>query len=98
MVVVSPMQSTKVISSAREGCGYNVIFRYQWHTNTNALPMHIIDMIDRITETRKWGWTFKPHKNMDYSRADWYKDQTLIITFEDQADLIQTKLEIAHLL
>lgn len=60
--------------------------------------MHIISMIDSITETRKWGWVFKPHKNMDYHRTDWYKDQTLILTFEDQADLIQTKLELAHLL
>lgn len=97
-MVENSVKANETTSNIREGCGYNLIFRYQWRTNTNALPMHVISTINKLTDTRKWGWTFSPHKNMDYHRTDWYKDQTLILTFEDQADLIQAKLEIAHLL
>jgi hypothetical protein len=98
MVAVSVIPTKSTSSTTREGCGYNFIFRHQWRTHTNALPMHVIGIIDRITEDRKWGWVFSPHKTMDYSRPNWYEDQTLILTFEDQADLIQTKLEVSHLL
>ena len=98
MVAASVIQTESANSTTKEGCGYNFIFRYQWRTHTNALPMQVIHVINNITEDRKWGWTFSPHKNMDYSRPNWYEDQTLILTFENQEDLIQTKLEIAHLL
>jgi hypothetical protein len=98
MVEASVISTESVNGAAREGCGYNFIFRHQWRTHTNALPMHVIGIIDRITEDRKWGWTFSPHKNMDYRRPNWYEDQTLILTFEDQSDLVQTKLEVSHLL
>ena len=98
MAVVSVIATEHVNNVTREGCGYNVIFRYQWRTHTNALPMHVISIINTITEDRKWGWNFSPHKNMDYTRPNWYEDQTLILTFEDQSDLVQTKLEISHLL
>lgn len=98
MVEASVISTDLVNGATREGCGYNFIFRHQWRTHTNALPMHVIGIIDRITEDRKWGWTFSPHKNMDYSRPNWYEDQTLILTFEDQSDLVQTKLEVSHLL
>ncbi len=98
MAVVSVIATEHISGVTREGCGYNAIFRYQWRTHTNALPMHVISIINTITEDRKWGWAFSPHKNMDYTRPNWYEDQTLILTFEDQSDLIQTKLEISHLL
>jgi hypothetical protein len=31
---------------------------------------------------------------MNYSNEDWYKDQTLILTFESKWDLIHAKLRI----
>ena len=92
------MVATSATETTREGCGYNVICRYQWRTHTNALPMHVISIINRITDDRKWGWLFSPHKNMDYRRPNWYEDQTLILTFENCDDLVQAKLEVAHLL
>ena len=98
MVAISVIDNKVVGSATREGCGYNAIFRYQWRTHTNALPMHVIEIINRITDNRLWGWTFSPHKNMDYTRPNWYEDQTLILTFDNQDDLVQAKLEIAHLL
>ena len=74
-----------------DDCGYNKIFKHQWTTNTNAIPLtavnHIRDLING-----KFGWHFVPHKNMDYSREDWFKDQTLVITFESKLDLILSKL------
>jgi hypothetical protein len=42
----------------------------------------------------KWGWYFIPHKNMRWEREDWYKDQTLILTFEDKHDLARCKLSV----
>jgi hypothetical protein len=98
MVVVSVIATEHVNGLTREGCGYNIIYRHQWRTHTNTLPMHLIGLIDKITGDRRWGWTFSPHKNMNYNSPNWYENQTLILTFEDQADLIQTKLELSHLL
>lgn len=80
------------------GGEYNKIYMYRWRTCTNSLPMQVTHMINRITEGRAWGWTFIPHENMDYNRADWYKDQTLILSFKHEYDLIQSKLEVGHLL
>ena len=93
MVAVS-----KTIESIPDGSGYNKIFRHRWRTSTNALPMMAISRINRITEGRKWGWTFMPHENMNYSRENWYEDQMLILTFDNEMDLIQSKLEVADLL
>ena len=53
--------------------------------------MTAVEKIHSIVNKR-WGWYFTPHKNMDYSRQDWYKDQTLIITFESKMDLVLAKL------
>lgn len=74
-----------------DDCGYNCIYKHQWRTPTNALPMSAVDKIHSIVNKR-WGWYFQPHKNMDYSRQDWFKDQTLIITFESKMDLVLAKL------
>jgi hypothetical protein len=98
MVEVLVMLTESADRLNKDGCGYNLIYRHQWRTHTNALPMHIISLIHKITEDRKWGWTFSPHKNMDYNSPNWYENQTLILTFEDQSDLVQTKLEVSHLL
>lgn len=78
--------------------GYNKIYRYQWHTCCYALPMQVIELIDVITQGRKWGWHFIPSPQMDYNREEWYKDQRLVISFDNDFDLIQSKLELSHLL
>jgi predicted molibdopterin-dependent oxidoreductase YjgC len=74
-----------------DNCGYNKIFKHQWKTNTNAIPLSSVNHIRDLIKG-KFGWHFIPHKNMDYSREDWYKDQTLVITFENKLDLILSKL------
>lgn len=74
-----------------DDCGYNCIYKHQWKTITNALPMTAINKIHSIVDKR-WGWHFIPHKNMDYSKEDWYENQTLILTFENKMDLILAKL------
>ena len=44
--------------------------------------------------TGRWGWYFKPGKDMDYYSDEWYENQTLILCFENQWDLIHVKLRI----
>jgi hypothetical protein len=75
--------------------GYNKIFRNQWRTNRYALPDLWVAQIDKVV-TGNWGWHFIPHKNIDYQRPNWYEDQTLVITFENQHDLVQVKLCIKN--
>ena len=75
--------------------GYNKIYRHHWRTNLWGLPSTWIDHIDSVV-TGLWGWHFTPHKNMDYRREKWYEDQTLVITFENYADLIQVKLSVKN--
>lgn len=81
-------------SSLPDDCGYNKIFKYQWKTTTYALPMTSVNEIHRLVKKR-WGWHFIPHKNMDYSRDDWYLNQTLYLTFENKMDLILAKLLVS---
>lgn len=78
-------------STLPDDCGYNKIFKYQWKTHVNALPMTAIGEIHDVSKG-KWGWHFIPHKNMNYGKEDWYKDQTLVLTFEKPLDLILSKL------
>ena len=73
--------------------GYNKIYKHQWVTHVNALPMSAIDVMDKVC-LKKYGWHFTPHEAMDYSREDWYKDQSLILTFESNIDLLVSKLTI----
>jgi len=77
-----------------DDCGYNKIFKYQWRTTTNALPMTSVNEIHSIA-SGPWGWHFTPHENMDYSKDDWYKNQTLHITFKNKMDLILCKLLVS---
>jgi len=70
---------------------YNVYYDYEWKTHVPALPMHIKDWIDNHIDSN-WGWYFIPHENMNYQNEDWHKDQTLVITFKQQADLVKAKL------
>ena len=86
---------TTQIGETEQNDGYNKIYRYQWRTNKYALPSYWIDQINRIVHS-KWGWHFIPHKNIDYRRENWYEDQTLFITFEDEQDLVQAKLCIEN--
>ena len=78
--------------SLPDGCGYNKIFKHEWITHTNALPLSAVHTITDCIKG-KWGWHFVPHKNMNYEQDDWYKDQTLVITFENKLDLIISKLK-----
>lgn len=77
--------------SLPDDCGYNKIYQYQWKTTQHGLPMNSTHEISKHAEG-KWGWHFLPHKTMDYSREDWYKDQTLVLSFENKMDLIICKL------
>lgn len=77
-----------------DDCGYNKIYKHQWKTFTNALPMTAVSEIHNLVRKR-WGWHFLPHKNMDYGREDWYKDQTLYLTFESKMDLILAKMLVS---
>ncbi len=74
-----------------EDCGYNFIYKFAWKTQTNALPMTAVNKIQNIVKKR-WGWHFRPHANMDYSKEDWYENQTLYLTFESKMDLVLAKL------
>ena len=76
-----------------EGCGYNKIFEHQWRTHVYALPLSAINLIKKIA-LDKWGWHFIPHKNMQWEKEDWFKDQTLVLSFESKTDLITSKLNI----
>tara|TARA_B110000444_G_C18517372_1_gene445043 strand:+ start:392 stop:658 length:267 start_codon:yes stop_codon:yes gene_type:complete len=75
-----------------DDCGYNKIFKHQWVTHTNALPLTAVTTI-RDSISGRFGWHFVPHKNMNYAQDDWYKDQTLVLTFENKLDLIISKLK-----
>ena len=77
--------------SLPDDCGYNKIYQYQWRTTQYAMPMTSTNNISNLVEGR-WGWHFLPHKNMDYSRENWFEDQTLVISFEKKMDLILCKL------
>ena len=79
--------------SPLNGDGYNKIYKYQWHTHVYAIPLTAIELMQNICE-KKFGWHFIPHRNMQYEKEDWFKDQTLVISFESQTDLITSKLNI----
>ncbi len=72
-------------------CGYNKIFKHQWRTQHYGINMSTVERIGKVA-TGKWGWHFKPHKNMNYSRDDWYENQTCYVSFEKKWDLILVKL------
>jgi len=77
-----------------DDCGDNKIFKYQWKTTTNALPMTSVNEIHNIV-SGPWGWHFVPNENMDYSRENWYENQTLYISFKNRMDLILCKLIVS---
>jgi|TARA_R110001592_G_scaffold94858_1_gene273977 hypothetical protein len=77
------------------GCGYNKIFKHQWHTPEYGLPQSAVTDIKTIVKD-KWGWHFIPHKDMDYHSDRWFEKQHLVLSFNNQTDLILCKL-IIHL-
>lgn len=97
MLMVDHSMTTRLIDHS-ETSGYNKIYRHQWRTFTNALPMIVHDHLNILTEGRPWGWYFIPHENMDYRDPNWFENQTLILSFDDEYDLIQAKLEVSNLL
>ena len=80
-------------SAEHVGGEYNIHLEHNWRTHVNSLPMNAKEYMDSIC-VGKWGWYFIPHKTMKWEREDWYKDQTLILTFEDEHDLAQCKLSV----
>lgn len=79
--------------SIPDDCGYNKIFKYQWFTATNALPMSTIPVIQSFV-TGRWGWHFIPKPNMNYNLENWYENQNLVLSFENKEDLITIKLTV----
>lgn len=78
-----------------DGSGYNCIFKYNWRVlGTCALPSTWINEINNIVAGRKWGWYFIPHKNMNYQDDNWYENQTLVLSFSEEIDMIQSILQI----
>ena len=53
-----------------DGYGYNHIFKHQIKTRTYGLSGSLIPQIHKLCEG-KWGWHFRPHKDMDYSRTNY---------------------------
>ena len=45
---------------------------------------------------KRWGWHFRPHKDMDYTRDNWYEKQNCYLSFELETDLINVKLLIEY--
>ncbi len=85
----------KIIPDLSSGSGYNCIFRYNWRVlGICALPSTWIYEINSIVGDRKWGWYFIPHKNMDYHADNWYENQTLVLSFSEESDMIQSILQI----
>ena len=72
---------------------YNKIYRYQWRTSVFALPQIVWQKLDKLC-VKDWGYHFIPHACMDYTRPNWYEDQTLYLTFQDYDDLVNAKLSI----
>ena len=72
---------------------YNKIYRYQWRTSVFALPQIVWQKLDKLC-AKDWGYHFIPHTCMDYTRPNWYEDQTLYLTFQDHDDLVNAKLSI----
>ena len=78
-----------------EDCGYNKIFKHQWRTRDYGINMSTIERISKLVSGR-WGWHFKAHKDMDYSRDNWYEKQNCYLSFELETDLINVKLLIEY--
>lgn len=76
-----------------EDCGYNIVFKHNWRTPVYGLSMGLIPVIHKICKKR-WGWHFKPHKDINYHSDQWYEKQNLVLSFESQIDLIIVKLSI----
>lgn len=85
----------KLIPDLSEGSGYNCIFKHNWRVlGKYALSSTWIWEISSIVGNRRWGWYFVPHKNMNYQRDNWYEDQTLVLSFEEESDMIQAVLQL----
>ena len=74
-------------------CGYNKLYRHNWVTPVYGLSMTLIPIIHDICKKR-WGWHFRPHKDMNYHSNNWYEKQNMVLSFESKLDLILVKLMI----
>lgn len=76
-----------------ETCGYNKIFRYNWITPVYGLSMSLIPVIHKLCKKR-WGWHFKPNPDMNYNDERWFEKQKMVLSFEDEKDLVFVKISI----
>ena len=76
-----------------EDCGYNILYRYNWVTPVYGLSMTLIPVIHILCKKR-WGWHFRPQKDMNYNDEKWFEKQNMVLSFESQIDLIIVKLSI----
>ena len=76
-----------------ENCGYNKIFRYNWITPVYGLSMSLIPVIHKLCNKR-WGWHFKPNPAMNYNDERWFEKQKMVLSFEDEKDLVFVKISI----
>lgn len=95
MSTAEPLQQNRLLPDLSDGSGYNCIFKYNWRViGKCALGSTWLWEISSIVDGRRWGWYFIPHKTMDYRKENWYEDQTLVLSFEDESDMIQAMLQL----
>ena len=79
----------------RNECGYNAIFKYKVELNDYGVNGEMIKWMEENCND-KYGWHFIPHdKQMPFpfgDEADWYKDQTAFVSFENKTDAIMFSL------
>lgn len=67
-------------------CGYNWVYKHTYCLNAYGVPGNVVEVM--IKECKhKWGWHFERPPSMDYTRDNWYEDQTAYLSFEDPIDL-----------
>ena len=76
-----------------DDCGYNKLYSHNWITPVYGLSMTLIPVIHDICKKR-WGWHFRPHKDMNYHKDNWYEKQNMVLSFESKFDLILVKLMV----
>ena len=64
-----------------DGYGYNHIFKHQIKTRTYGLSGSLIPQIHKLCEG-KWGWHFRPQKDMNYDDEKWFEKQNMVLSLK----------------
>lgn len=67
---------------------YNIVYKYHWRTGMSGLPGETKNWLDDNC-VGAWGWHFIRIPDDECEKV--YQDE-LVLTFEDQYDLINAKL------